>query len=217
METIEIWRDIPGLPGYQASSLGRIRSVDTVREYIGRWGLTRRQHHGRILALWPHQTGYRTVLIGARGSTHHYVQRLVAETFIGPIPSRMQVIHLNGVRDDNRACNLQIGTRQDLMNNAKAIGLIKRDLTARPRAMRVYRERNPEKYASRQAYRNALKSGALARLPCEICGNPKSHGHHDDYSKPLDVRWLCHTHHVAEHGGRYRPLLEKTTGATSSR
>lgn len=39
----------------------------------------------------------------------------------------------------------------------------------------------------------ALKSGRLTRPDhCENCGAPcKPHAHHDDYSKPLDVRWLC--------------------------
>jgi hypothetical protein len=208
MEPIEIWRDIPGRPRYQASTLGRIRSVDCVREYVGRWGPTQREHRGKILTLWVHPTGYNTVVFGARGAIRDYVQRLVAETFIGPIPPNMQVIHLNGIRADNRLCNLQIGTRQDLMDNAKAIGLIQRDLTARPRAMRVYRERNPEKYAARKAYQNAVKRGDLIQSPCEVCGNPKAHGHHDDYSRPLEVRWLCHKHHLEVHGGRYNPLLK---------
>lgn len=45
----------------------------------------------------------------------------------------------------------------------------------------------------------ALKKGQLVRLPCEVCGKPKTHGHHDDYSKPLEVRWLCSVHHAEQH------------------
>ena len=41
----------------------------------------------------------------------------------------------------------------------------------------------------------AIRAGTLQRLPCELCGDPNSHGHHTDYSKPLDVRWLCPSHH----------------------
>lgn len=37
--------------------------------------------------------------------------------------------------------------------------------------------------------------GRLVRKPCEACGSEKSQAHHDDYSKPLDVRWFCFKHH----------------------
>ena len=53
----------------------------------------------------------------------------------------------------------------------------------------------PEKYRARTAVRNAVRDGKLLRLPCVECGEPKSEGHHEDYSKPLDVVWLCNKHH----------------------
>jgi len=45
----------------------------------------------------------------------------------------------------------------------------------------------------------AIKKGTLKRLPCEKCGNEKTHAHHSDYSKPLDVIWLCPKHHRELH------------------
>lgn len=39
----------------------------------------------------------------------------------------------------------------------------------------------------------------MKRLPCEVCGNVKSEAHHDDYSKPYDVRFLCREHHILYH------------------
>lgn len=49
------------------------------------------------------------------------------------------------------------------------------------------------------AVTGALASGALVREPCEVCAGPKSEAHHEDYAKPLTVRWLCRRHHVDRH------------------
>lgn len=66
--------------------------------------------------------------------------------------------------------------------------------------LRRHRRRWPERTRARQAVANALRSGRLERLPCEVCGNPASEAHHADYSKPLDVSWLCFQHHRERHG-----------------
>jgi hypothetical protein len=34
---------------------------------------------------------------------------------------------------------------------------------------------------------------------CETCGSPKAQAHHDDYERPLNVRWLCTVCHGMEH------------------
>ena len=65
---------------------------------------------------------------------------------------------------------------------------------------RKRRERNPEKYKAVTAVGNAIRDGRLIRQPCEICGEKKVEAHHDDYSKPLEVRWLCRKHHLEHHG-----------------
>lgn len=58
---------------------------------------------------------------------------------------------------------------------------------------------NPEKYKAHYNVGNAIRSGKLKRKPCEICGNMLSQAHHDDYSRPLSVTWLCATHHAQIH------------------
>lgn len=60
---------------------------------------------------------------------------------------------------------------------------------------RTLRAKFPERYRARNTVDYAVKKGTLIRLPCEVCGDPKSQAHHDDYSQPLAVRWLCFKHH----------------------
>lgn len=69
---------------------------------------------------------------------------------------------------------------------------------AHARAHKRFKDRNPMKRAAHIAVNNALRDGRLQRQPCEQCG-AKDQAHHDDYSKPLDVRWLCTTHHAEWH------------------
>jgi len=65
---------------------------------------------------------------------------------------------------------------------------------------RKYRSSHPQKVAARQAVKRAVAAGRLERMPCEVCGNFDSEAHHEDYSKPLVVKWLCRVHHLMEHG-----------------
>lgn len=72
--------------------------------------------------------------------------------------------------------------------------------SSRARQTSAYRASHPEKKAAHQAVQSALRNGSLTKKPCEVCGSEvRIHGHHDDYSKPLDVVWLCHSHHMARH------------------
>lgn len=58
-----------------------------------------------------------------------------------------------------------------------------------------HKQRNPVKHRARWTLQQAVRRGRIEKLPCDVCGDPKSQAHHDDYSKPLDVRWLCFKHH----------------------
>lgn len=44
-----------------------------------------------------------------------------------------------------------------------------------------------------------VKRGKVDKLPCEICGSERSEAHHEDYTRPLQVHWLCRDHHLELH------------------
>lgn len=76
--------------------------------------------------------------------------------------------------------------------------------------MRAYRN-DPElrvRHEARELVNKAIQAGDLAKQPCEVCGAIKVDGHHDDYAKPLEVRWLCRAHHQEHHAKATSDPLE---------
>ena len=55
--------------------------------------------------------------------------------------------------------------------------------------------KHQNRHKCRTTYELALRRGILKRGCCEFCGAPKTQGHHEDYSQPYKVRWLCPKHH----------------------
>lgn len=62
-----------------------------------------------------------------------------------------------------------------------------------------YREKFPKKYKAHTLVNNSIRAGILKPSCCEVCGILNTVAHHDDYDKPLEVRWLCQAHHVQWH------------------
>jgi hypothetical protein len=93
---MEQWRDIPGYEGrYQVSDLGRVKSLKGTP---------------KILKAGP-RNGYPSVVLAVDGvKTNRTVHSLVAETFIGPRPDGMEVMHLDGDRLAPTLGNLRYGT-----------------------------------------------------------------------------------------------------------
>lgn len=64
---------------------------------------------------------------------------------------------------------------------------------------------SPWKQTARQAAQNAHHRGLITDVTvCQDCGESgkKMNMHHEDYTKPLDVQWLC----TACHGKRHRKM-----------
>lgn len=68
---------------------------------------------------------------------------------------------------------------------------------------RLWKMRNREKVRAKGRVEYAIKKGILTRPKvCSICGGgPYIIAHHDDYSKPLQVRWVCCSCHRRIHEG----------------
>lgn len=64
----------------------------------------------------------------------------------------------------------------------------------------VYRsiKKYPHKQKARLAVRYALRCGKLEKSDCK-CGSHDVEAHHDDYTKPLEVLWLCRSCHSQTH------------------
>lgn len=59
-----------------------------------------------------------------------------------------------------------------------------------------WRKANMPQFRANLRVADAIRRGKLVRGNCEICKLPNAEAHHEDYSKPLMIRWLCKQHHV---------------------
>lgn len=66
---------------------------------------------------------------------------------------------------------------------------------------------------ARKKIRTLVELRKIVRQPCEVCGAQPAEAHHDDYRRPLDVRWLCAEHHREHHR---RIGWHKTSPATTN-
>lgn len=89
--------------------------------------------------------------------------------------------------------------RYYLKNRDKVIARVKSSKAGKPRPNRI---RDQNKVNAHRVVEKAIKNNLLKRQPCVICGKETTHGHHDNYDRPLDVVWLCPKHH----GERHRSL-----------
>ena len=111
----EIWKDVPGFPGYQVSNAGRVRSLPRI---------VKRGNHtmnisGSILRFGT-SMGYSFVNLRKDGkSVSVKVHKLVALVFVENPQQRPEIDHINTKRKDNRPENLRWVNRHE--NNMNPI------------------------------------------------------------------------------------------------
>lgn len=108
----EIWKDIEGYEGlYQASNLGRIRSLD--REIIqwNRFDNVKVIYKGKILSLKPNKKGYFQCLLNKNGKSRTFlVHRIIAQTFLKEFDKNLTVDHIDCNKHNNNVDNLRMVT-----------------------------------------------------------------------------------------------------------
>jgi hypothetical protein len=92
-------------------------------------------------------------------------------------------------------------------NRDKTMASAKAWKAAHPQTRKMAKQRYPQQMAARAAVNNAVQWGRIIKPTiCETCKTTAClDGHHPDYSKPLDVVWLCKPCHATIHAkDRYR-------------
>lgn len=107
-------------------------------------------------------------------------------------------------RERNRG-NEKVLARYRKRNADEEYKALRKEIQQRPEVklrnaeqQRRWRSVNKHKRHAHSVVAWAIKKGRLLKQPCEVCGGD-AEAHHDDYSKPLEVRWLCPLHHAREH------------------
>lgn len=110
----EIWKPVVGYEGfYSVSNMGRVR-----RDYP-----TKNAGGPRLMKGWIITNGYVMVELTHNGESRKYVHAIVAAAFIGERPTGLDVNHKNGIKTDNRDCNLEYCTRSENIKHAVDTGL----------------------------------------------------------------------------------------------
>ena len=107
----EIWKNIPGWEGlYQASSLGRVRSLERTVSGVDSWGRSwSRNYPSKLLTQHKVGIGYKVVCLTVGGrSQNKYVHRLVCAAFYGDCPiDKRDAAHEDGDPANNNPANLR--------------------------------------------------------------------------------------------------------------
>lgn len=109
----------------------------------------------------------------------------------------------DGRQDSCRTCKNKLRREHHFLYPEKTRENNRRQKKIIQEEVKKFYQKHPERKKAYSCLRRALKKGLLKKRPCEVpdCGLEKVHAHHQDYSKPLEVIWLCPRHHKWLHYG----------------
>lgn len=165
---MEQWKEVTWIEGYRGvldvSSIGRVRRRSYKYEALGRWGKTHTTTKpDKILLPYVEKTGYPTIAVQISGRRKKFlVHRLVARAFVDGYEESLTVNHINGIKTDNRAENLEWVTLAENTQHQWRTGLV--DLRA---------DMSPTRKLSSgevRIIRRMLSMGATAGELATLCG-----------------------------------------------
>lgn len=160
MKNIEIWKDIPQYEGfYQASNMGRIRSVLRTIYPNGRGSYVVR---GKIIKPFMGRTSkYLCVALSKNGIAKKYlVHILVSWAFYGIHEKMLEINHKDGNIYNNRVSNLELVTHIENIRHAIVTGLTKQNGEKSVRAALT----NEQAATIRKLWSFGVKQNILARI-----------------------------------------------------
>ena len=128
---IEEWKPVVGYEGvYEVSNTGKVKVLERRTPYKS--GPTVAIRPEKILSLSTDKDGYKIVTLTKQGnSTTKKVHRLVAEAFIDNPLLLPQVNHINGIKSDNSAGNLEwCSARDNIRHKFSVLGYSQRNVRA---------------------------------------------------------------------------------------
>jgi hypothetical protein len=121
----------------------------------------------------------------------------------------MEAFYKHSAMGDGRLNKCKECTKKDVsehrLRNIERIRQYDKMRASQPHRMKLRKEiidewlqKHPDRRAAQYKVSNAIRDGKLKRQPCWVCGQ-KAEAHHPDYSRPLEVVWLCRPHHMQAH------------------
>lgn len=167
MQTVtETWRAVPEIPHYEASNLGRVRSVEHTVYFTTGIGDCKRTFPGRLLKPFLKRGYYHISISRVSGRRQRPVHQIVAAAFHGVRPDGMAVNHINGIKTDNRPENLEYITNSENVHHAYDNRLLDNR-----------GEKSPSSKLTDVAVREIRDTGAPTKVLAEKFGVSETHVH----------------------------------------
>jgi len=189
---MEVWKDIQGFEGrYQVSNLGNVKSLN-----FNNTGKVRLLNNKNLVK------GYPFVTLSKNGKYKNYtIHRLVSLAFIQNPSNKPAVNHINGIKTDNRAVNLEWVTQSENMQHALNTGLWKPDVSKakqvsqKNQSIKVMQlDENREVVNVFESIATAQRETGISHISCVLLGKRKTAGGYywerSNKNSPGGITWI---------------------------